>query len=303
VLLRDVELLCAGAERDVLLVAPFMKLSILRRLLEHVDGSVDIGVVTRWRPEEIVAGVSDLEVWPLVRDTPRCRLYLCNDLHAKLYCADAECLVGSANLTGKALGMGIAPNLELLVPLPRSIPAVQAFESALHARLVEVDEDLYRTTCDLVRLLLVDAPPVTLELEPGTPSEFAIRLDLWRPTSRQPEDLWLFYRGDSDELAAGARHSAAMDLEALDLPANLGDASFCVAVAARLLAMPLVSEVDRFVGVRDRRFGEVQELLEKQLPGSDGVRDWQTLFRWLMHFLPNRYVYRRPRHSELIARR
>ena len=62
--------------------------------------------------------------------------------------------------------------------------------------------------------------------------------------------------------------------------------------------MPVVVAVDRFVQ-EPRRFGEVRDLLQ-QLIGTDEPpsRQWQVLFRWLAHFQPDRFGYKRPRHSE-----
>lgn len=107
VLGTQLEQLCAAGRRDILLVAPFVKAHTLERLLGQVAAEVAVRCVTRWRPEEIVAGVSDLEVWPLLRDRVQSSLWLHPDLHAKLYRADDTCLIGSANITDTALGWNI----------------------------------------------------------------------------------------------------------------------------------------------------------------------------------------------------
>jgi hypothetical protein len=97
--------LCAEANKEVLLVAPFIKVSVLEKLMNKIiSPDVSLRCVTRWFPEEIVAGVSDLEVWSLIHQRSNSSLWLRPDLHAKYYRADQQCLVGSANLTGKALG-------------------------------------------------------------------------------------------------------------------------------------------------------------------------------------------------------
>lgn len=113
--------LCTEADRELLLVAPFIKASVLERLLDKISSDVTLKCITRWFPEEIVTGVSDLEVWNLIQNRPNSSLWLRSDLHAKYYRADNHCLVGSANLTGKALGWSDCPNLELLVPLSQQM--------------------------------------------------------------------------------------------------------------------------------------------------------------------------------------
>ena len=146
--------LCAEAKREVLLVAPFIKASVLERLLNEIHSDVCLKCITRWFPEEIVAGVSDLEVWNLIQSRANSSLWLRPDLHAKYYRADDRCLVGSANLTGKALGWSNFPNLELLVPLSADEPTVKAFETELLKACIFVTEDLFEQMSLAVQLLL-----------------------------------------------------------------------------------------------------------------------------------------------------
>src|SRR5690606_13352584 len=111
----QLEQLCRSTTQTLWLVAPFIKQVTLKRLLEHVAPEVTIDCVTRWRLDEIVAGVSDLGVWLLIRERPNSTLWLRSDLHAKYYRGDHQALVGSANLTNTALGWSPRPNLELLI--------------------------------------------------------------------------------------------------------------------------------------------------------------------------------------------
>ena len=54
--------LFASAEREVIIVAPFIRSAALARLLEAVPEGVRTKIVTRWRPLDILAGASDLGV-------------------------------------------------------------------------------------------------------------------------------------------------------------------------------------------------------------------------------------------------
>lgn len=135
--------LCADANQEVLLVAPFIKVSVMERLSNKISPGVSLKCITRWFPEEIVAGVSDLEVWNLIQNRANSSLWLRPDLHAKYYRADDRCLVGSANLTNKALGWSNCPNLELLVTLSADEPTVKTFETELLKACIPVTEDLF----------------------------------------------------------------------------------------------------------------------------------------------------------------
>lgn len=308
----QLEQLCAQGRREILLVAPFVKANALRRLLEHIRSDIPVRCVTRWRPEEIVAGVSDLEVWPLLRDRPLASLALRNDLHAKYYRADALCLVGSANLTDTALGWARQPNLELLVVLPAEQPELQAFEAKLQSTSIPVDEALYQQMLAIVELLRLqpepmptlihERPDVVYEIEGDTQE---ITGALWLPTLRQPADLYLAYQGRWDELTGGARIAAANDLRALVLPTQLSKPAFNAYIGLLLLQKPLVREIDNLL-VNSQRFGAIRDLLAAQRGDSDtdfdASRAWQTLMRWLLYFLPARYVRVPARHSEVLRR-
>ena len=110
--------LLVPAQRRVVLCAPFMQARVVETLLSVVADDVMVRIVTRWRAVEVAAGVSDLGVFEVANRRPRTELLLLNDLHAKLFVADDHCLVGSANLTGAALGWSEFSNLELLVSVP-----------------------------------------------------------------------------------------------------------------------------------------------------------------------------------------
>src|SRR4051812_46006665 len=111
-LARELDALCSNARDELVLVAPFIKQAVLMRLLDATASSVAVRVVTRWSPQEIKSGVSDLEVWDVINARSGAVLLLRADLHAKYYRADMSCLVGSANLTHAALGLATVPNLE-----------------------------------------------------------------------------------------------------------------------------------------------------------------------------------------------
>ncbi len=190
--------LCAEANQEILLVAPFIKASVLERLLNQTSADVSLKCITRWFPEEIVAGVSDLEVWNLIENHPNSSLWLRPDLHAKYYRIDNRCLVGSANLTNKALGWSNCPNLELLVTLSADEPTVKTFETELLKACIPVTEDLFEQMSLTVQLLTEQTPSaiainsLSVEIpEDNITIKDSVNEDAWLPTLRNPEDLYL----------------------------------------------------------------------------------------------------------------
>jgi hypothetical protein len=297
------EQLCSAATVRVVLVAPFAKQAVVSHLLGKVPVGVRTDVVVRWLPYDIKSGVSDLEVWDAVRARKASRLFVRSDLHAKYYRSDSSCFVGSANLTAAALGLSAAPNFELLLPVDSA--RLEVFEADLFSAAVEVDDDLVALTRAAVERLpdrvYVQAEP---DLAPSGGSVRAVRaVANWVPTLRQPEELFVAYAGEDAELSTVARLSAENDLAALRIPPRLDEEAFRACVGASLLRMPVISSVDRFIR-ESRRFGEVTNLLRERVGGTEPAnRQWQLLLRWLTYFLPDRFEYARPHHSEVIRRR
>lgn len=305
--------LCAQSIEEIALCAPFIKADALGRVVESVPRGVRIRCVTRWRPEEIVLGVSDTDVWPLLKHRGDSSLYLCNNLHAKYYRADENCLVGSANITAAALGWAHQPNLELLIPMPAGHHMLVAFESQVFQTAAEVDDGVYaevlravqaipKEACALVPRVESLGVQVSSDAMPGIqprPSAY------WLPSLRSPEDLFLAYSGRTDRLSSSSRETSAHDLSVLAVPSGLPKDAFRAYVGVILLQMPMVHRVDALL-TTPRRFGAVRDAIALMMPpdvlGFDAGRAWQTLMRWFRFFLPDRYRLAVPRHSEVFGR-
>lgn len=312
---NHLEKLCTHAQDEVLLAAPFIKASTLKFLLKAIPSHVPLRCITRWKPEEIIAGVSDLEVWNLMKERSHSSLWLRADLHAKYYRVDHQCLVGSANLTAKALGWSSSPNLELLVFLSAREPPLEAFEAELCRGAIPVDESLFKQISATVQLLKQELLPSTIltatqvchssDIYPEAPTIKSIPPEIWLPTLRNPQDLYLAYSGQQEKLTTAARQAAIQDLYSLPVIPNLSQKSFKAYIGTLLLQQTLIRQVDTFVE-NPQRFGAVRDFLASlpcaTHPDFNANRAWQTLMRWLLYFLPDRYALSVPRHSEIFYR-
>jgi hypothetical protein len=292
---QGLERLIEGARQEVLLVAPYIKAGALSRLLDLCDPDVQVRVVTRWRIEEIAAGVSDLEVWPLLK-ARSAELWLHPDLHAKYYRSDHQRLIGSANLTAKALGWGPAPNLEILLPAAEDDKALEGFEGVLWEGASRVDDAVY------------DAYRKALALFPPPPAGGEVPVDLpetpfaeWRPQVRFLDDLHRYYLGDLDALTLAAREAASADLQTLDPPSGLAEAQLRAWIGLRLRLHPEMIAIHE-MSAQSRRFGEMKDLLRAR-GSTDPGRDWQTWMRWISYLYPDEYAFREANYSEIFSRR
>lgn len=241
--------LCSSARSEVVLVAPFVKVKALERVLEAISKDIPVTCVARWRPEEIAAGVCDLEIFELIEGRKNSRLLLHSLLHAKYFRADESYLVGSANLTLRALGWTTPSNLEILVVPEASDKCLEEFEKELYTGAFratqEIKDEMFTSVKELQQenrplIMLseeavVDGADNSIEGNPG-----------WTPFCPDPEKLYKIYSGrDKDIIGTANLKAAEADLKVLSLPANLSEKVFNGFVRASLQQMPLIRAICR----------------------------------------------------------
>lgn len=290
----------ARGEREILLIAPFVKVKVVERLLAVAREGVRGRIYTRWRPEEVAAGVTDLEVLDAVSARPAWCLYLCSELHAKYYRIDDLLIIGSANLTQRALAWRVPSNIELLVESSHDIPSW--FEDRVHSISVMATPDIQRSIREAASALSARLPSsiVSLQFEE---QEGVRGFATWIPLTRNPSDIFLAQRRGFDRLTQASSERVARDLLHLEVDFSSGHELQAI-IRTRLIQHPLVVLVSEFCKV-PRRFGAVSDLVAAWI-GKNGLsrnpdEAWQTLMRWLLFFFPQKYRLERPRHSELFA--
>ena len=308
--------LCADATRELVLIAPFIKVQALRRLLANVLPQVRVTCVTRWRADEVAAGVSDLEVFDVITEQRQGDLLLLPQLHAKYYRADSQCLVGSANVSTRAFGWSSSPNVELLIPESAELTRLVHFEKFIRSESRPATAEQKAIVDAAARELLTQAVPFAVPTAggeghgPDSPrdtqpfaSTASEKFSTWLPAHRQPEDLFVAYRRAWDELTKTGRQATSGDLDVLDPPIGLTQPSFEAWIAAALMQMPMISLIDEFV-IIPQRFGAVRDFIAVQanVDRDAAAPMWQTTMRWLLHFFPGRYARFVPSHSEIFGR-
>ncbi|WP_059006983.1 phospholipase D family protein [Streptomyces specialis] len=233
------ELLSSAHER-VVLVAPFIKKEVFAAALAAIgDRDVELLCVTRWAVMEIAAGVTDPEIAELAEQDDRVTVRLCHDLHAKLYVADERCLVGSANLTGRATGRRLPKNLELLVEVPTGHPEVQSVLEQIQQTAIPADVEMARQLRSQANLLAsaVDRSEFVVVVDEEADSKRA----RWRPETRVPLRLYPVYQGLKCDYPNEILAGVARDLAYLNIQPGLDEAAFSQAVRSRLYELPEVT--------------------------------------------------------------
>lgn len=283
-----------GARHECLLVAPYIKSSALERILAECVESCSVRIVTRWRIDELALGVSDLDVWELVRERRGTELWLQPALHAKYYRGDDQIALGSANLTNMGLGWAAYSNLEILEDRRAEFAGREDFEGRLFQNAIQVDQELYERF-ETALAAFPSQPP-----SPPPPKDLPSTENVWRPRLRHPADLFAFYEGKTDDLTTTAREAAAIDLAALQPPPGLTQDGFKAWVKLAILQSPEFRAIDHFV-LESRRFGEMRNLM-RDFGAPDAGLSWQTWMRWTMHFLPDQFDFHTAKFSEIVSR-
>ncbi|WP_419946320.1 phospholipase D family protein [Candidatus Poriferisodalis sp.] len=275
-----------------MIVAPFIRSSALQAVLEAIPEDVEVSIVTRWRPLDLLAGASDLDVFD-VAAARNIALYLRYDLHAKVFAADRNCLVGSANVTETALGWRDPANLELLTVASRDDFEIAAFEEELFRLAIRATPEhrdaMKRLVADLADVVqpLPDAEVATEDLAAGLMS------GNWIPRSKNPEDLYAVYRGEPDAVGRAGLPGMEAELLHMGLPPALPEPHFNSWVRAAIGQNPLVAEVLRLIdengAIDESEVGATLETLGSAYASEAPAEVLEVLRRWFNHFMADHF--------------
>ena len=280
-----------SASTQLVLVAPFIKLPALRKILQQRAPTLDsLTCVTRWLPLDIASGVCDLEILEYIEEECQGQLFVHPQLHAKYYRGDQRCLLGSANVSGRGLGITTPPNLELLVEVPFAFGDLRDWERRLLDASVpataELQDELRREAGRLSDegLALPSGVDDVGDTE-SLPEE-------WVPTCPVPAYLWDVYAGEGEaNLTKTGFRTAEADLASLAVPTGLSTQLFHAFVASTLKEMPLIAEIDGLAseGLLDAQaISLLQERLGANAPYSP-EQSWRVIKDWLVFFFGSTY--------------
>ncbi len=266
---------CQGSPTAVI-AAPYIKLDALTKTIDALRRDASIDVFTRWTPEDILSGVSDLECRALVVERGG-RFRLHNRLHAKYFRFGQSMLVGSANLTASGLSYAHRGNLEILCE-PGSRFDANEFERTLRQESRDVTDAEFlqwRQFAETNRDTLGSAKPVD-----------DASLANWHPQTREPAYLWLCYTGRQADIPSSEQIPlATQDLQALNVPPGISETEFYGWIGMRLLASPFVNSVMRLeAGADDAAWRALSA--EWDISMGEASRRRETAQSWLRRFAP-----------------
>jgi len=288
----------------LLIISPFIKVDALKSLLENTKYASDLKVVVRWRPEDIISQVSDLEIYPLL-----CRekipLYFNHRIHLKLYLLGAnEAFHTSGNLTSKGLGLCEGCNIEVgaFVPITNH-DWVKLYEIIESSRIVNDDVfEAYVKYYHDNKKLMQDAPKLILPQDFG--KEFSLSS---LPASQNPKELWEYYSsGNKDSYGAEFTRKYVHDLIAFQMPEGLGKEDFFINLEKRIKQSRFIQSIVGLIQEKKScRFGEVNSWIHAHCSDVPLPYRWEikantnTLYDWLSFFYKE-ITWDRPNYSQVI---
>jgi hypothetical protein len=294
-----------SGDRLFWIVAPFVKLDALARLFDSTKPTTGLKLVCRWRPEDLVAGVSDLEVFGYLK-AMGCELYVNQQIHMKLYAFESNVAIStSANLTLRGMGyvdidranIEVGSDVELTaadwVNLYRVVRGSRLMTPELYTRFVEY------VNANPPRPQTAEAPDLL-----GPPKKFTLAS---LPATDSPEELaeFYFHAVSSSKTAEDAR-KAFQDLATFGVPPGLSRTEFDNELGNAFRESPFVVEfVDHLRVEGSLHFGAVNTWIHQKCEDVPLPYRWEVktnthaFYNWLSHFFPE-VTWDRPHYSQVI---
>ncbi len=294
-----------GCKESIYVISPFIELSALERILQS-SGTNQISIVTSWRLDDLKAGVSTLDLYPLCKDYGW-TLFINNALHAKIYSISFDsCYLGSMNCTNKAL-FNPSGNIECLCYKEKMDVGNRIELNKIISSSILVDDRIYnqyRQWFDGVEL----DPSSATDFEPINLSPY---YTFQLPTVTHPFDLWdyiqspeRFTEADSDHY----EHDLAIYTSGTLIYPNRE--SFVKDIQYHFLSHPFIRKIDSEITPEGLRFGAYKKLLrdicaDVPLPYPNEFTIFvQNLYGWFTELFPDIYYIDVPgSHSQCLHKR
>ena len=279
----------ATQKQLLLVVAPFIKLDALKELLNECEDISQLQVVVRWKASDLVAGVSDVEIYPYLKEI-EVPLFRHTSIHLKLLVFNQSLAFHtSGNITKKGLGLIKHGNVEIgcSVQLGRSdwtnlinlLADGEEIDATMYEQARKYAEDHRESTKTL--------PPMILK--PAQEKEFSKDA---LPASESPEALFQFYSANT---ASGPpiEESAEFihDIIIYSIPAELAESEFYTVLGERFRTHPFTLSLVSYIQSEGSvRFGAVNAWITEHCSDSPRPyrRDMKTttrhLYNWLTYF-------------------
>ena len=280
-------------------ISPFIQRHALETLLAQ-SRNTNLKIITRWNPQDICSGVSDIDIYPYLCEQ-HLPLYIHPDIHLKLLITETAAFLMSSNITNRGLGLSNKSNVE-----------VGCFVTLAHPDWINIykllDESV-RVTDTIYEMAIQyrDANSVAPRSLPELKLEDEIRgfsiLDL--PATESPTTLREYYFHIQTNVG---QHSNACihDLLNFQIRPNLNEDEFIENLRHAFRAKPFITSFVQYLRNRSSlSFGQVKQWLQQTCADQPTPYRWeltentQYLYIWLDYFFEE-ISWDRPNYSMVI---
>lgn len=279
----------ADEKRLRLIVAPFIKLGALKELIEACEDISELEVVVRWQAGDLVAGVSDVEIYPYLKELG-VPLFRHTSIHLKLLVFNQLLAFhSSGNVTMK--GLGLVPNGNIEIGCSVTLgPADWRNLFRLLGNSQKVDDAMYEQAKAYALTNTQDHEPLPpMNLQPADMKEFSKNA---LPTSENPAALFDFYSKQPDG-EADIEESVQFihDIVTYEVPDGLDKSEFFSELELKFKTHPFISKlVEHIRSNGSLSFGAVNAWITDNCSDTPRPyrRDLKTttrhLYDWLSYF-------------------
>lgn len=287
----------------ILILVPFAKLAALKKLRSAHPNTDSLKIVCRWRPEDLLAGVSDIEIFTYLKDAG-CQLFINPDIHLKLYIfASNNAFSTSGNLTLRGLGYGAIANIEVGTMVSLSAHDWSEIYGVIN-KSRQVDEALYQRYKVFIKQHPQTVAPTPF---PGLLASAKTYTISSLPATESP--IWLadFYANHNPaDFTPEQVRRASHDLVTFGISPGLSQVEFHTQLGQSFCKSPFVTDFVALLKTeRSLRFGAVNDWIHQKcedvpLPYRWEIKENTAMFYdWLAHFI-SEISWDRPRHSQVI---
>lgn len=250
-----------SSANNFVLFSPYIKEAILSKLFKDITISEHNTVVTSWKPQDIVLGVSDIEIYPLCKEKG-VTLLLNNRIHLKSYIINdfKTCIITSSNITARGLAVNPNFNFELGV----LVEGLNVEDKTYFDKIIEQSEEITQSYYEQVKEQVEN-----LDLQKDMPEDFKIKKDPSEkeflitalPMSDNMELLFDVYNGNhnyDEETLRSAEH----DIRIYKIPYGYSEQEFRIILKKNYFNHPFILKFLEFID-DGKYFGEATEWLHK----------------------------------------
>jgi len=296
------------SEKQIFVYVPFIKVSILERLIEGLQNKIII--ITNWSKRNLIAGSSELELYPFCKER-NIALYHNERLHLKVYSVNLEDLILA---TGNISQRGLMPegNFELGISVKQISIKDRLYLEQIRKNSILINDKIFEILENWTKY----NPPNPPKDEKFPEIENAITKDQFLisalPMTKEVRILQESYdklnhvgmASDDEEINACVYH----DLVNYGIPLGLSRDEFQNVLKKKFFEHPFIQKIDGFIDP-EAYFGTVKEWIQKNctdvpVPSRRELTgNVQVLYDWFEKLGDGKYVIDVPgSHSQRIRK-